>query len=429
MCKVQMLRALVEQRLTAAAEEIFGLFERTIAEYEKELSASRDENERQRRLLDAVFNPQLRLHRAGLLVKEEVPSEQQDWRSNLDQEDPEPPHIIQDPEAPHIKEDEEDLEPLHIKEEQKELWTSQEGEQLQGLEEAGIKFSFTPVKSEHDDDEEEEEAASSQLHQRLTEHMDTEADGEDCGGPEPDRKSDPERHPHSSDSDKASQCYRQAIKVSEDRNETREPQSGLNFTQNNEYNSSEKQFHCSECGKRFNQNSNLKTHMRTHTGEKPFSCSVCGKKFGQKAHLQNHLKCHTGEKPYSCSFCNKCFARAEHLQLHMRTHTGEKPFSCNVCAKRFTWLGQFKSHKCRGESAQFQELWAGRAGEEFHAARFPFPPAPLKSEDDDEESPKSSQLHQRHREDCGGPGAARNADPDSLETHGLPYNAFIGQFW
>ncbi|KAM3858868.1 zinc finger X-chromosomal protein-like [Diretmus argenteus] len=32
---IQMLRALVNQRLTAAVEEIFGLFETTIAEYEK----------------------------------------------------------------------------------------------------------------------------------------------------------------------------------------------------------------------------------------------------------------------------------------------------------------------------------------------------------------------------------------------------------
>ena len=67
MCKVQMLRALVEQRLTAAAEEIFGLFERTIAEYEEELCRSKEKNERQQKLLDAVFSPQLRLHRAGLL--------------------------------------------------------------------------------------------------------------------------------------------------------------------------------------------------------------------------------------------------------------------------------------------------------------------------------------------------------------------------
>ena len=66
MCKVQMLRALVKQRLTAAAEEIFGLFERTIAESEQEVCRLREDNERLQKLLDAVFKPQLRLHRAGL---------------------------------------------------------------------------------------------------------------------------------------------------------------------------------------------------------------------------------------------------------------------------------------------------------------------------------------------------------------------------
>ena len=48
----------MKQRLTAAAEEIFELFERTIAEYEEELC-------RQRKLLDAVLKPQVQLHRTG----------------------------------------------------------------------------------------------------------------------------------------------------------------------------------------------------------------------------------------------------------------------------------------------------------------------------------------------------------------------------
>ncbi|XP_075947910.1 uncharacterized protein LOC142949910 isoform X5 [Anarhichas minor] len=234
MSKVQMLRCLVNQRLTAAAEEIFGLFERTIAENEEEVSALKEQNERQRKLLDAVFNPQLRLHRADvqqlLVIKEEDTPEQQEWSSSLDQEDPEPPHIKEeqedpepphikeeqeDPEPPHIKEEQEDPEPPHIKEEQEEFWTSQEGEQLQGLEEARIKFSFTPVKSEDD----EEEAQSSQLHQRQTEQMETEADGEDCGGPELDRNSEPDTD------DKSGESY---DTVSDDWKETREPQSGSN---------------------------------------------------------------------------------------------------------------------------------------------------------------------------------------------------------
>lgn len=43
MSKVEVLRSLVEQRLAAAVEEIFGLFERTIAEYEEELGRCREE--------------------------------------------------------------------------------------------------------------------------------------------------------------------------------------------------------------------------------------------------------------------------------------------------------------------------------------------------------------------------------------------------
>ena len=58
MSKVQTLRVFMKQRLTAAAEEIFELFERTIAEYEEELC-------RQRKLLDAVLQPQVQLHRTG----------------------------------------------------------------------------------------------------------------------------------------------------------------------------------------------------------------------------------------------------------------------------------------------------------------------------------------------------------------------------
>ncbi|TNN33580.1 hypothetical protein EYF80_056257 [Liparis tanakae] len=62
-----------------------------------------------------------------LVVKEEVPSEQQVWSFSLDQVHPEPPHIKEEQEHPELP---------HIKEEQEELWTTQEGEQLQRLEEA-----------------------------------------------------------------------------------------------------------------------------------------------------------------------------------------------------------------------------------------------------------------------------------------------------
>ncbi|XP_037651578.1 oocyte zinc finger protein XlCOF7.1-like isoform X2 [Sebastes umbrosus] len=269
----------------------------------------------QRKLLDVVVKADMELRREAdvqqlSVVKEEVPTEQQEWSSSLDQEDPEHPHIKEEPE---------------------ELWTSQEGEQLQGLEEADIiKFPFSPVSVKSEDDEEKPQ--SSQLHQRQTEQMETEADGEDCGGPEPARNSDPHT-PLQSDTD-------------EKTSDSSEPE-----TEDYLRDPDGKPFRCSVCAKTFKHRGNLNIHMRTHTGVKPFSCSLCNKSFTQKAGLDYHLRVHTGEKPFSCSVCGKTFRLKGAVTSHMTTHTGVKPFSCSVCNKRFRAASQLRVHKCVGENS------------------------------------------------------------------------------
>nr|XP_033465098.1 zinc finger protein 25-like [Epinephelus lanceolatus] len=242
--------------------------------------------------------------------------------------------------------DQEDPEPPHIKGEQEELWISQEGEQLQGLEEGDItKFTSTPVPVKSEDDEEKPQ--SSQLHQRHTEQMETEAEGEDCVGAEPARNSDPDTHLQSETDDKTGESSEPETDDSDDWTETREPQSGLKCLKNfpvSDLIVCEKRFSCSECGKRFGRSEHLKIHMRSHTGEKPFSCSECGKRFGHSGNMKKHMKSHTGEKPFSCSECGKRFGRNGDLNRHMRLHTGEKSFDCSECGKRFGKSGDMKKH-------------------------------------------------------------------------------------
>ncbi|XP_023257746.1 zinc finger protein 32-like [Seriola lalandi dorsalis] len=324
MSRLQSLKVFVNQRLTAAVEEIFGHFEKTITEYEEEITR------RHREMLDVVQTPEIKQRDVQQLLvrREELPPKQREWSSSLDQEDPEPPHI---------------------KEEQEELWTSQEASNV-----IGFPSSPVPVKSEDD-----KELQSSQLHQNQSEppacsssgQMDTEANGEDCGGPGPARNLDAHSFLQPLSDDKVSNSSEPETEISDDDcKETGGPQPGLISGYNNvpvsdvTCNAGKKSFICCECGRKFGRKDSLRRHMRYHTGEKPYSCSVCGKRFSQRPNLIRHMRCHSGEKPFSCSFCDTSFAVRSALVNHMRIHTGEKPFSCLYCEKSFTQKGGLKKH-------------------------------------------------------------------------------------
>ncbi|XP_038587341.1 zinc finger protein 436-like isoform X3 [Micropterus salmoides] len=67
MSKTEILRGIVTEKLTTAAQEIFAVVERTVAGYEEEASGLRQEIDRQRRQLEAVLQPRVKLERRDLI--------------------------------------------------------------------------------------------------------------------------------------------------------------------------------------------------------------------------------------------------------------------------------------------------------------------------------------------------------------------------
>lgn len=100
---------------------------------------------------------------------------------------------------------------------------------------------------------------------------------------------------------------------------------------------------CDICGRTV---SNLRDHMRTHTGIKSFVCQTCGRGFTQKKQLMVHIRVHTKEKPYECEICRKSFTQKGTLTIHLRTHSGERPYRCHICSKGFISKSSLNVHKC-----------------------------------------------------------------------------------
>ena len=77
-------------------------------------------------------------------------------------------------------------------------------------------------------------------------------------------------------------------------------------------------------------------------GHKKYGCPFCPKLTRIKSNMKLHIRSHTGEKLFSCNDCEKSFTHKGDLARHTLIHTGEQPFECNDCEKRKC----YKPYKC-----------------------------------------------------------------------------------
>ncbi|KAM4625967.1 uncharacterized protein ACJ7VT_004269 [Polymixia lowei] len=348
MTKLELLNVFLNDRLTAAADDIFRAIRDTVVEYQSEILRSKEENERLKRLLNIAVQ-RLLLHPEPYSIQSQEDGQssepqpcEDEWRSSLGQEDPEPPP----PPPPQIKEESElgVIQKDYTQKGRISFSVSEEnGGQLQQPPRSHFKptqtvrsresvsppiiLSQEDVKVESDREDQRTCQQTTSLTSSLavyskftaaqsdtdvsTAHIDRIQKMEDIPGYEGQQA---KGTAHSNEKQST-----HVLRIKNVRS-LKQPQ----LRSSHQAQSMQKGHCCKECGKRFSFACQLEVHMRWHTKEKPYSCAVCRKSFTTVSMLKRHHRIHTGEKPFRCHVCGKCFNQSAHLNTHYRLHTGER---------------------------------------------------------------------------------------------------------
>ena len=96
----------------------------------------------------------------------------------------------------------------------------------------------------------------------------------------------------------------------------------------------------------------IKKHIKTHSGERPFICKQCSYSCREATSLKRHMFLHSGVKPFNCKRCKYSCTNSSNLKRHMRKHVAKlNEWSVKSCNEHRTFISWPKcsdanSHRC-----------------------------------------------------------------------------------
>nr|XP_053635875.1 zinc finger and BTB domain-containing protein 41-like isoform X1 [Cherax quadricarinatus] len=114
---------------------------------------------------------------------------------------------------------------------------------------------------------------------------------------------------------------------------------------------------CDVCGKVLSNKYSLASHQKTHSRDTSYKCKVCDKAFVSKYTLVDHVRRIHEEvgcgRDKVCKECGRTFFTNSELKYHIKTHTGERPYRCDICGETYLSSSSLRYHMQKHSNVMF----------------------------------------------------------------------------